>query len=51
VTEKKLLLVDILDADEVLLTNAIKRIKWVQSFGDVTYSAGKAISVYNSIFG
>lgn len=51
VTEKKLLLIDILAADEVFLTNAIKRIKWVCSIADVEYGASKSISIYNSIFG
>ncbi len=37
---------DLLSAEEVFLTNAIRPIRWVQSFGDQTYSNRQCTEIY-----
>jgi branched-chain amino acid aminotransferase len=50
VQERSLTTDDLLEADELLLTNAIKRIKWVKSLGKKQYKNKAAKDIYNSIF-
>lgn len=38
------------DADEVFLTNAIRRIKWVRQINDSTYSNTVTQHIYNTLF-
>ena len=47
---KKLSVEELLLADEVFLTNAIKRIRWVSSIGDVFYKNEQTKSIYHSAF-
>jgi len=42
---------DVLYADEIFLTNAIRRIKWVERLGNSTYICKQTQSIYHSIFG
>ncbi|MEO6253285.1 MAG: aminotransferase class IV [Ferruginibacter sp.] len=49
-TECELTVDDLLDADEVFLTNSIYHIRWVQSFGDKKYSNTQTQKIYASIF-
>lgn len=37
-------------ADEVFLTNAIRRIKWVSSLGDINYKCAVIRQIYNAVF-
>ncbi|MCD6012675.1 MAG: hypothetical protein K0Q79_2537 [Flavipsychrobacter sp.] len=50
VEEKKLSVEELLLADEVFLTNAIKRMRWVSSIGDVCYKNEQTKSIYHSSF-
>jgi branched-chain amino acid aminotransferase len=50
VTEQRLTLAALLEADEVFLTNAIKRIKWVGSINDKTYTNTMTQKIYNQCF-
>ncbi len=40
--ERSLDVLDVIGADEILLTNAIKGVQWVQTFNHKTYSSGHA---------
>ncbi|MBI5856496.1 MAG: aminotransferase class IV [Sphingobacteriales bacterium] len=49
--QKKILTVtDLLAADEVFLTNAIKGIRWMKQFRDKSYNADKTVEIYKSLF-
>ena len=41
---------ELLDADEVFLTNSISNIRWVQSMGDKKYSNRYTREIYSGIF-
>ena len=47
VEEKHLSVHELMDADEVFLTNAIKKIKWVREIGRVRYNNIQTQTVYN----
>jgi len=49
VTEKNILIEDLLDADEVFLTNAIQQITWVKHFKGKNFGNEKAIEIYKNI--
>lgn len=36
-------------ADSVFMTNAIRRLKWIERIGDKTYSIGKILDIYEQI--
>lgn len=40
---------DLLDADEVFLTNSIYDIRWVQNFREKTYSSQQTLAIYQKI--
>ena len=50
VTEKALHIDELLTADEVFLTNAIRKMKWVGSMGHARYRNKKTIELHNLIF-
>lgn len=50
VTEKILTRDELMSADEVFLTNAIKTIRWVGRIGDKQYRNSKAIELFNTLF-
>ncbi len=50
VVEKKLSVEELLLADEVFLTNAIKRMRWVSNVGDVFYKNEQTKTIYHSCF-
>ena len=50
VAEQSLSQKDIAAADELFLTNAIRRIKWVEHLGDTIYTSKQTQSIYHSIF-
>ena len=47
--EEALTVNDLMTADEVFLTNAIKGISWVKQFNDNVYSNEKTVEIYTSI--
>lgn len=47
VEEKPVTIEDILNADEVFLTNAVKGIRWVKQLQDKIYSQSEAFKIYN----
>ncbi|MEO9003261.1 MAG: aminotransferase class IV, partial [Ginsengibacter sp.] len=49
IIEKNMAVEDIMNADEVFLTNAIQQIRWVKSFRGKHFGNKNAISVYNHI--
>lgn len=49
IVEKKINIPDLLDADEVFLTNAIKGIRWVKQFREKTYTNSKTADIFESI--
>jgi branched-chain amino acid aminotransferase len=49
VEESALTIEDILNADEVFLTNAINGIRWVRQFMEKTYSNSRTISINNQL--
>lgn len=49
ILEKKLSINDLLDADEIFLTNAIYHIKWVKSFKEKSYTNLHTTEIYNYI--
>jgi branched-chain amino acid aminotransferase len=49
VTEKNILVEDVLNADEVFLTNAIQQMRWVKRFKGKNFGNEKAIEVYKNI--
>jgi branched-chain amino acid aminotransferase len=49
-TEGKITIEDLLDADEVFLSNSIYHIRWVQSIGDKTYDNAQTRKIYAAIF-
>lgn len=49
--EKPLLTTDLLVADELFLTNAVRRIKWVQQIGDRLYKHSMVKALYKFLFG
>lgn len=50
VTQQSLSLPELLQADEVILTNAIKRLRWVKNIGDKQYSYKTAKKVFDTLF-
>ena len=50
VVEKNISIEDIINADEVFLTNAIKGITWVKQCGNKTYQNSKTQELYQLIF-
>jgi branched-chain amino acid aminotransferase len=48
VTEKETTEQDLLDADEVFLTNALNGIRWVKQFKSATYNNAIASKLYHS---
>jgi branched-chain amino acid aminotransferase len=50
IKECELTVADLLDADEVFLTNTIHSIRWVQSIGDKKYSNVRVQKIYNEVF-
>jgi len=50
VIEGELTVEDLLNADEVFLSNSIYHIRWVQSFGDKKYSNSQTQKIYADIF-
>ena len=49
VMEKAINTQDILEADEVFLTNAIQHIKWVSGFDNVVYGNKRILDIYKSL--
>lgn len=49
IIEKEISVDELLDADEVFLTNAIRNIKWVKSIGHKSYPNDLALEIYKSI--
>lgn len=49
VVEKNILIEEVLDADEVFLTNAIQQMRWVKGFKEKNFGNEKAIQVYKNI--
>jgi branched-chain amino acid aminotransferase len=41
---------DLLEADEIFLTNAIKGIRWVQTFYDRTYKSERTEKIYDELY-
>jgi branched-chain amino acid aminotransferase len=50
VTEQHLSVETLADADEVFITNAIKRVKWVGSLGNKTYGNAAIKKIYSECF-
>ncbi|MEO7308206.1 MAG: aminodeoxychorismate lyase [Ferruginibacter sp.] len=50
VIECELTVEDLLNADEIFLTNSIYHIRWVQNFGDKKYSNTQTQKIYADIF-
>jgi branched-chain amino acid aminotransferase len=50
VVEGKICVDDLLNADEVFLTNSIYNMRWVQSIGDKKYSNEQTQKIYAAIF-
>lgn len=50
VEEKSISVEDVLNADEVFLTNAIKGISWVKQCGNTSYQNSKTQEIYRKIF-
>jgi len=50
VTEKSLSLEELLSADEVFLTNAIRKIRWVRSINNAQYRKEQIVVIYNTCF-
>jgi len=48
--ETKLNVADVLNADEVFLTNAIRRVKWVEQIGNRNYTNRISTEIYNTLF-
>ena len=48
--EGKISMGDLLDADEVFLTNSIYNMRWVQSIGDTKYSNAQTQKIYTAFF-
>jgi branched-chain amino acid aminotransferase len=48
--EKSLTVNELTTATEVFLTNAIKGIRWVKSFGDATFNNAQTTSIYNAVY-
>ena len=46
VTESSASIDDLLNADEVFLTNAIRGIRWVQCIGSKNYGSTQAVEIY-----
>jgi branched-chain amino acid aminotransferase len=46
VQEGRLTVEDVLDADEIFLTNAIKGIRWVKQFGNKTFTNSQTVNIY-----
>jgi len=49
VEEKRLWMEDLLHADEVFLTNAIKQVRWVTSIGTANYGNTTVTEIYNAL--
>lgn len=50
VEEGKLSIEDVNNCDEIMLTNAIRRIKWVSRLGDKEYTNSTAAKLYRQLF-
>jgi branched-chain amino acid aminotransferase len=48
--EGEITMEDLLDADEVFLSNSIYRVRWVKSIGDKKYSNSQTQKIYAAIF-
>jgi branched-chain amino acid aminotransferase len=49
IAEKSLSLDELLNADEVFLTNAIKKMRWVSRVNDTHYTNAATISIFNKL--
>jgi branched-chain amino acid aminotransferase len=49
--EKEISIQELLEADEVFVTNSINHIKWVKQIGDVEFGNSFTQKIYSSIFG
>jgi len=47
VTEKRLTVAELSEADEVFLSNAIKKVRWISSIGNVSYGNGQTKTIYS----
>jgi branched-chain amino acid aminotransferase len=51
ITETMVTADDVLQADEVFLTNSIYNMRWVKQIGDTSYSNVRVQKIYNTVFG
>ena len=51
VKEKSLTIMELLNADEVFLTNAIRRMRWVKNIADSNYGCKQVRELYGSVYG
>jgi branched-chain amino acid aminotransferase len=49
IKEKEFLPIDLENADEVFLTNAIKNIRWVKQYSDKTYGSVISKNIYDKL--
>lgn len=49
ISERPITINDLLEADEVFLTNAVKGIKWVKTFREISYLCGLSLKIYEQV--